>query len=362
MHAMRRLVVAAAAAVSLAAPGAASACRTIVAAGSIQAAVAQAQPCDWVLVPPGTYRETVVIATPDVHVRGLNRNTVVVDAAHASGVDGIWVQADGVTVENLTVRDVDGAAAIRWSARRWRGSYLTVFNTGTLGLRGLSAEPGSDGAWDHVYAGGFAEAGVTCTACGVTVAHALAERNRAGLSAVGPSARVTVQDSLLRANAFGVQLGAGTAAVVRRNRVEQNDRVGVDLAGTANGLVANNVVTSNRTFGIVSHDGSSNRITGNVVRGSRYDLALGGSGDCVERNRARTSLPDDLRAWRCGSTTAELADPLLTDLAARLAAAKRVVRAQPAPPAQPTLPRPCDGIPANALCVTSKKQAALESS
>src|SRR3954447_3173300 len=100
---MRVVVLAGAAALALAAPGGAAACRTIVAAGSIQAAVDQAQPCDWVLVPPGVYRENVVVTTPDVHVRGQNRNAVVVDGRHANGVNGIEVQADGVTIENLTV-------------------------------------------------------------------------------------------------------------------------------------------------------------------------------------------------------------------------------------------------------------------
>jgi len=37
---------------------------------SIQAAVNEARPCDWVLVAPGVYPGSVVIRTPDLHLRG----------------------------------------------------------------------------------------------------------------------------------------------------------------------------------------------------------------------------------------------------------------------------------------------------
>src|SRR5579864_6538456 len=52
---------------------------------SIQAAVNAAQPGDWILVGPGDYHESpgsevgVTISTPDVHLRGMDRNRVVLD-------------------------------------------------------------------------------------------------------------------------------------------------------------------------------------------------------------------------------------------------------------------------------------------
>src|SRR4030081_2880593 len=60
---------------------------------SIQAAVSAAQPGDWVLVGPGDYKTTdssapsgkddtpaaVLITTPNLHLRGMDRNAVVVD-------------------------------------------------------------------------------------------------------------------------------------------------------------------------------------------------------------------------------------------------------------------------------------------
>src|SRR5512132_3528942 len=103
---------------------------------SIQAAVDAARPGDWVLIAPGDYHERgdytthkptdeagagVLITTPDIHLRGLDRNGVVVDGTkpgspncssaaanqdlgpRSLGRNGVEVfKADGVTVENLT--------------------------------------------------------------------------------------------------------------------------------------------------------------------------------------------------------------------------------------------------------------------
>jgi len=111
---------------------------------SIQAAVDAAKPGDWVLVAPGDWHERadhrknpgpqpddtpagVVIAKPRLHLRGMNRNTVIVDGTlpgkgkpcssaasrqdlgvknkdgDALGRNGILIyKADGVSVENLT--------------------------------------------------------------------------------------------------------------------------------------------------------------------------------------------------------------------------------------------------------------------
>src|SRR4051794_13575016 len=120
---------------------------------SIQAAVDAAHRGDWVLVGPGDWKERgdrtthkpakgeagwgVTIETPDLHLRGMNRNTVVVDGtkpgtatcssrtadqdfgSSSAGRSGIVVdKADAVWVENLTACNFLGEGNQIW----WNGS------------------------------------------------------------------------------------------------------------------------------------------------------------------------------------------------------------------------------------------------
>ena len=92
---------------------------------TVQSAVNAARPGDWILIAPGSYHETgpgVQITTPGIHVRGMDRNAVVIDGTRVgaatcdpdpsaqvlgpdgSGRNGIEVvKVDGVTIENLSV-------------------------------------------------------------------------------------------------------------------------------------------------------------------------------------------------------------------------------------------------------------------
>ena len=102
---------------------------------TIQAAVDAAHSGDLVLIAPGVYHESVTVGEghADIVIRGLDRNHVVLDGQDRLAT-GISVNADGVAVENLTVRHylVNG---IEWSPsgeygggrplQGWRGSYIT---------------------------------------------------------------------------------------------------------------------------------------------------------------------------------------------------------------------------------------------
>jgi hypothetical protein len=314
------------------------ACRTIaVASGrvsyphlrSLQAAVAQARPCDWILVAPGVYRGAVTIRVPDLHLRGLDRNRVVLDGGHRIG-NGITVEADDVSIENLTVRDFDrrtpnddatGTQVLWRGVRGWWGRYLTTYDDGLLGGYGLWASGSRDGAFDHVYASGFDDSGLyvgACRDCRALVEHALAEHDLVGLAATNASGHFLVERSVFRGNAVGVsfnsslsdppppQLGTCDAGanrsptpllqttrlarctVFRENRVVDNNAVdvpsntagvrpgagiGIDLLGSYGDLIAQNLIVGNRNIGVLGlqlplHGPARFALAGNRIAGN----------------------------------------------------------------------------------------------
>jgi hypothetical protein len=403
---------------------------------TIQAAVNAAQPCDWVLVAPGVYREQVVIKTPKLHLRGMNRNKVIVDGRHRKG-DGILVdKASNVWIENLTVRNFNGNH-IWWNggdesgtigAQGWWGNYLTAYDTGLKGEYGLFASNSVSGGLDHVYASGFNDAGIyigACRDCRAYVRHALVERNALGYSGTNAGGHLVIEDSTFRGNAVGIgpnslpddppppQLGTCDSAsntsptptiastrvqhctIIRRNTVSANNLTtapanettgslpwgtGIALVGTYGDWIYKNTVKGNRNFGIAGFENpapfpptaetiyfqfSGNRIEQNVVNGGAYaDIAFEGGlfgskqsvNNCFAGNVAKKTMPADLSPWSCtlettpnpdGATAGEVLTILLKLQGENL---KHVQKAQPAPPPQPTMPKPCRGAPRNPLC------------
>jgi hypothetical protein len=301
---------------ALSGPTAAHGCRTIAVTQrmvgfahvrSLQAAVQEARPCDWILVAPGVYPGPVTIHTPDLHLRGLDRNQVVVDGEHRVG-NGITADANGVSIENLTVRNFDRrdpnddrtGTQIAWRrARGWWGRYLTAYDTGLLGGYGLWASGSVGGGLDHVYASGFDDSGLyvgACRDCRALVEHATATRNLIGLAATNASGHFVVERSLFEGNEVGAsfnssesdppppQLGTCDAGanrspapaltttrlarctIFRSNRVLENNAldvpsntasvrpgagIGVDLLGSYGDQIAGNTIAGNANVGVL---------------------------------------------------------------------------------------------------------------
>ncbi|HWA65821.1 MAG TPA: hypothetical protein VG899_05565 [Mycobacteriales bacterium] len=185
---------------------------------TIQAAVDAARPGDWILVAPGDYKTTtsrapadspdipsgVLVTTPDITIRGMNRNTVVVDGTKPGypqcssdpaaqnygpkheGLNGIVAyQADNVNVENLTACNFlsgpggDTGNEIWWdglnSKNRIHGwgflaTYLSATSTFYNGVSdaaayGLFSSAWQGGVFAHDYASNFDDAGYYIGAC-----------------------------------------------------------------------------------------------------------------------------------------------------------------------------------------------------
>ena len=328
---------------------AASGCRTIAVSrgavpyahvGSIQAAINEARLCDWILVAAGVYPGAVTIRTSDLHLRGLDRNRVVVEGGHRVG-NGITVVADDVSVENLTVRnfdrrspnDDDSGNEVRWlGVQGWYGRYLTVYDTGLRGGYGFWASGSRDGVLDHVYASGFSDSGLyvgACRDCWALVDRSQAERNLVGLAATNASGHFVVEGSLFRGNSVGVsfnssqsdppppQLGSCDAGsnrspapsltttrlahctVFRDNRVLDNNAldvpsntasvrpgagIGVDLLGSYGDLIADTLIAGNGNIGLLGLQLPENGVARFALAGNRI------SGNRISGSRLAIAL------------------------------------------------------------------------
>ena len=191
---------------------------------TIQRAVNAARSGDWIVIDRGVYPEAVSIRKSNLHLRGLDRNQVILDGRHRKNVNGIEIhKANNVWVENLTVRnfdrnkrDGDNGNEIWWNggdgsgkigARGWYGQYLTAYDTGLIGGYGLFASNSVHGFFKHVYASGFNDAGLyigACRDCRALVDDALIERNSLGYSGTNSSGHIVVQNSTFRNNSSGV--------------------------------------------------------------------------------------------------------------------------------------------------------------
>jgi hypothetical protein len=233
---------------------------------SIQAAVDAAKPGDWILVAPGDYKTTsstapagqpdmpagVLIQTPDLHLRGMNRNSVIVDGTKpgspacsgqgadqnfgpvesngAEGLNGIMVwKADNVWVQNLTVCNFLGGSGgdgqtgneIWWNGGAnsgvvggwgYLGSYLNATSDyyggeATAAEYGIFSSDWSGGTWDETYASNFNDSGYYIGACQQVcdqfVDRAWAEYNALGYSGSNSGGNLVVTDSVFDNNEDG---------------------------------------------------------------------------------------------------------------------------------------------------------------
>jgi len=235
---------------------------------SIQAAVDAAKPGDWILVGPGDYHENgdytthkpypagreagagVWIATPGIHLRGMNRNTVIVDgtkpgapacssapgdqlygprgsSGRAFGRNGVEIwKADGVSVDNLTACNfLSGSGAsgneIWWNGGDgsgqvggwdFSGTYLTATTTfygtqATAAAYGIFSSNWSGGTWDQTYASNFDDSdyyvGACQQVCDQTVNHAWAEYSALGYSGSNSGGTMLVENSQFDNNEDG---------------------------------------------------------------------------------------------------------------------------------------------------------------
>ena len=246
---------------------------------SIQAAVKAAKPGDWILIGPGDYKTApssisspkghsefpsgVLITKRELHIRGMNRNTVIVDgtkpgsgrcsraasaqnfgrsaasgataggyprtaaATGPSGVNGLMVwKAANVSIENLTACNFLGGSAVAGNEIWWNGgagsgkvgghgfygAYLTATSTfykneNSAATYGIFSSNWSGGTWDRTYASNFNDSGYYIGACrqvcDQTLNHGWGEYSALGYSGSNSGGRMLIENSQFDNNQDG---------------------------------------------------------------------------------------------------------------------------------------------------------------
>lgn len=244
---------------------------------TIQEAVNAAQPGDLVLIDPGVYSEEVTIRNADVIVRGRNRETVFVDGLHALGT-GFTVLADGVAIENLTVRNYtldaiaigEEVASGAVPVNRARVGYVTTSNTGRFGVVSRRA---STVEVTNAWTSGHGGAGVSienCSPCNTVVHDSVVEFSARGFSFTGTDSAVSLVNSASRNNRVGIVVEDGevpaTGVVVAGNNVLNNGfsntpqidpandhgfGAGIHVVGTTGTTIIRNRIAGNIGTGIL---------------------------------------------------------------------------------------------------------------
>jgi hypothetical protein len=260
----------------LAVPGVASAARVLRVGSfegiageytSIQEAVNAAKPGDWVLIAPGDYKEAssstiagaegddqagadVLVRTPKLHLRGMNRNTVMIDgtrpgspecsSAEADQIFGpaegsAWLGNNGVVVykaDNVVLQNFStcnflgsnhggdsiwfdgGGSSGKQEIGNWKGTYLSSTSTYWGGPEKPSDEYGlyasntyGPGAFLDTYANNMSDSGYyfgACPDCKSTIDKGRAENNDLGYSGSNSGGHLTIEYSEFAHNEEGV--------------------------------------------------------------------------------------------------------------------------------------------------------------
>ena len=163
-------------------------------------------------------------------IRGRNRNTVFVDGEHTAAT-GFAIRADGVAIENLTVRNYtadailvddipdgtarDGFRALHVTTSNSDGSGIALHNTRNAEIR-------------QGWFSGHGDAGVTvsdCSDCNTLITTSLAEFNARGYVVSGADRGVTIFSATSRNNRAGIVVEDGafqatTGVVVAANLIQ----------------------------------------------------------------------------------------------------------------------------------------------
>lgn len=363
-------------------------------ADTVQAGIDQLQPGDMLLIGAGVYPESVVVSTPDVTIRGEDRNDVIFDGGGTRS-QGILVIADGVRIQNLTVHsylyngvlvtglhDGETGSARGFSdyteldtdryppIQRYAVEYVTAYNNGLYGVYAFNAQ---HGAINNTYTSGSADSGIyvgQCRGCDAVISDNVSYGNAVGFENANASGTLTVVGNRFSGNRVGMTLLSNyqeaftpqRGNIIVGNVISGNDNVktpaqadgafGIGIGvggGTENDVRAN--LISDQSVGVLLRNTEDlpaldNSFTANTITGHAIDVLdasasrAPASGNCVAPT-PRTIVPAQLGDPGCAGTVTTAGVLPIIDVPA----GQSFLRL-PAPAEQPQIEGDINAIPA----------------
>ncbi|MCU1355454.1 MAG: hypothetical protein JWM89_872 [Acidimicrobiales bacterium] len=213
---------------------------------TIAAALEAAKSGDLILVDEGVYHEALDVTTPDITIRGVDRNKVILDGQFKLE-NGIRIlDTDGVVVENMTARNYLSNGFYWTGSDRYRGSYLTAYRNGDYGVYAFDAYHGQ---FDHSTGWGSPDAGFyigECYKCDAVVDHVDSQYNGLGYSGTNSGGDLYLINSNWANNRAGMVPNSGSyelcypsrGTTVIGNTVHDNNYLkgpGIDVSLLAQG-------------------------------------------------------------------------------------------------------------------------------
>lgn len=302
---------------------------------TIQRAVDAAKPGSVIIIKPGVYKEAVVVTTPGLTIKGVDRFRTVLHGKDKRS-NGITVDGVGyVSIKNMTVRNYTGNGIYFNNAHHYLAERIDSIKNRTYGLYAFDSY---DGVFRDSWGYGSADSPYyigQCLQCGALIENVVGKWSYMGYSGTNATG-VVIRKSKFVHNGVGLapntlpteDLPPNRGTLIINNVIKNNNYetipasgisetfgfpygTGVWMIGTSNNVVKRNEIHNHKRYGVLltpSIDPNSvpmnNRVLSNEISKSGiYDLTWDGTGkdNCFGGNKitGETGPPEIQTLYAC---------------------------------------------------------------